>query len=97
MKRFREALYDKCLSKSTINNYSFAIAEYHRMIGANAEEVRQPFLSRDDRIPDYFKQEDVIRIFSVCYKLKHLVVLQTLVYGCLKASELCNWITEIST
>ena len=81
IKRFREALFDIHLSRSTINNYSFAIAEYHRMIGAYSEEVRQPFLSRDDRIPDYLTEDEVIRIFAVCLNLKHLAMLQTLFYG----------------
>jgi integrase/recombinase XerD len=88
--RFRKILFEKNLSRSTINNYSFAIIEYHRMIDESADEIKLPFLSKDDRIPDYFTQEDVIRIFSVCHNLKHLAMLQTLFYGCLRASELCN-------
>ena len=48
MKRFRATLFERRLSRSTINNYSFAIAEYHRMIGLDDEEVKLPFLSRDD-------------------------------------------------
>jgi integrase/recombinase XerD len=90
VKQFRSTLFEKRLSRSTINNYSFAVAEYHIMIGASSEEVKQPFLSRDNRIPDYFSQDDVNNIFAVCHNLKHLAMMQTLFYGCLRASELCN-------
>jgi integrase/recombinase XerD len=38
----------------------------------------------------YFTEEEVILIFGVCHNLKHLAMLQTLFYGCLRASELCN-------
>jgi integrase/recombinase XerD len=41
-------------------------------------------------LPYYFTEEEVILIFGVCHNLKHLAMLQTLFYGCLRASELCN-------
>ncbi len=84
---FRETLHKKNLSRSTINNYSFAIKKYHQMWG---EQIENPFLKRNDEIPYYFNEEDVLRIFSVIRNIKHLAMLQTIFYGCLRASELCS-------
>jgi integrase/recombinase XerD len=84
---FREQLISKNLSRSSVNNYSFAIKYYYRMIG---EEVSFPFIKRNNNLPYYFDEEDVLKIFSVCHNLKHYAMLQTLFYGCLRASELCN-------
>jgi integrase/recombinase XerD len=84
---FREQLIAKNLSRSSLNNYSFAIKCYYRMIG---EDISFPFLKRNNNLPYYFDQEDVLRIFSACNNLKHYAMLQTVFYGCLRASELCN-------
>jgi integrase/recombinase XerD len=84
---FRDQLLSKNLSRSSLNNYSFAIKCYYRMIG---EEISFPFLKRNNHLPYYFDQEDVLRIFALCNNLKHYAMLQTLFYGCLIASELCN-------
>lgn len=84
---FRETLHQKNLSRSTINNYSFAIKKYHEMWG---ETIEYPFLKRNDDIPYYFDEEDVLRIFSAIHNIKHLAMLQTIFYSCLRASELCN-------
>lgn len=84
---FRDTLHDKNLARSTINNYSFAMACYHSMYG---EEVSFPFMKRNDEIPYYFDGDEVARVFSACNNLKHLAMLQTLFYGCLRATELCN-------
>jgi integrase/recombinase XerD len=90
IQRFRSGLFDRNLSRSTINNYSFAILEFHKMLGEKGDDIKQPFLSRNDRIPDFFTEDEVIRIFAACRNLKHLSMLKTLFYGCLRASELCN-------
>jgi integrase/recombinase XerD len=86
-KSFREQLIEINLARSTINNYSFAINLYYKMIGI---EIYFPFLERNDNLPYYFDEDDVSRIFSSCRNLKHLTMLKTLFYGCLRASELCN-------
>jgi integrase/recombinase XerD len=83
----RETLHDRGLARSTINNYSFAIINYHRMLG---ETLRLPFIKRNDQLPYYFNEDDVLRIFSVVYNIKHLAMLQTIFYGCLRASEMVN-------
>lgn len=85
--RYRQMLLDRNLSRSTINNCSFAMAHYHKMQG---NPVKLPFLKRNDEIPYYFDQDDVLRIFSVCNNIKHLAMLKTLFYASLRAFELCN-------
>jgi integrase/recombinase XerD len=85
--RFRDSLHDRNLARSTINNYSFAISTYHKMHG---EEVSFPFMKRNNELPFYFDEDEVLRIFGVCNNVKHYAMLQTLFYGCLRASELCN-------
>ena len=44
----------------------------------------------NNQIPYYFTSEDVDHIFSKINNIKHLAMLQTLFYGYLRASELCN-------
>jgi integrase/recombinase XerD len=84
---YRQTLFDKNLARSTINNYSSAVAHYHKMIGGS---VDLPFLKRNDEIPYYFDPDDILRIFSVCGNIKHLAMLKTLFYCSLRASEACN-------
>ncbi len=74
-KDFRETLHERNLSRSTINNYSFAIKKYHEMWN---EKIEYVFLKRNDEIPYYFDEEDVLRLFSVIYNIKHLAMLQKL-------------------
>jgi len=85
--RFRDSLLENNLSRSAINNYSFAITNYHEMLG---DSIDMPFMKRNDELPYYFDEDDVLRIFSVCHNIKHLSMLQTAFYGCLRASELCH-------
>jgi len=84
---FREELLSRNLSRSSVNNYSFAIKSYYKMIG---EDISFPFLKRNNDLPYYFDEDDVLRIFSACSNMKHYAMLQTLFYGCLRASELCH-------
>ncbi|MGD0951065.1 MAG: tyrosine-type recombinase/integrase [Methanotrichaceae archaeon] len=84
---FRMTFIDKRLARSTINNCSLAITHYHNMLG---NPVDFPFLKRNDEIPYFFDQDDVLRIFSVCNNIKHLAMLKTLFYASLRAFELCN-------
>lgn len=84
--RFQEALHDLKLSRSTLNQYGYAIKAYHRMFG---EKVEYPRLNPNNNIPYYFTSEEVRKIFSVCSNFKHYAMLTTLFYGALRASELC--------
>jgi len=45
-------------------------------------------LERNDSLPYYFDESDVLKIFSVCNNIKHLAMLKTLFYGCLRSGEL---------
>jgi integrase/recombinase XerD len=83
--RFRETL--RGLSQSTINNYSFAIKSYYEMCG---QSIDFKFVKPNNTIPYFFDENDIAKIFSVCNNIKHLAMLQTLFYGCLRASELCS-------
>ncbi len=85
--KFREMLMERNLARSTLNNYSFAIKTYHKMLG---ESIEMPFLKRNDELPYYFDGGDITKIFDACGNIKHFAMLQTLFYGCLRASELCN-------
>jgi integrase/recombinase XerD len=85
--RFKESLHSWKLGRSTLNQYGYAIKAYHSMIGVKVEYKR---LSPYNYLPLYFTAEEVDRIFSAVKNLKHLAILKTLFYGCIRASELCN-------
>jgi integrase/recombinase XerD len=87
LERFRDTLAEKKVSRSTKNQYNYAIRAYHAMVGEKIEIKR---LEPNNQIPYYFEGDDVIKIFSVIHNLKHLCILKTLFYGALRASELCN-------
>jgi integrase/recombinase XerD len=84
---FREMLHSERLSRSTLNQYGYAAKAYHEMTGTPITFKR---ISPNNQIPFYFSDEDVDRIFSVISNIKHLAMLSTLFYGCLRASELCG-------
>lgn len=85
--KYRDTLIDKGLSKSHINNSCFAIKRYYQMNGINWKFNK---FRIDDELPYYFDDKDVLRIFSVCTNIKHLAMLKTLFFGCLRSSELCR-------
>lgn len=75
------------MSRSTINQYGYAIKAYHKMLGDKVEFKR---LSSYNYLPLYFSADEVERIFDTVRNIKHLAVLKTRFYGCLRVSELCN-------
>jgi len=87
VEEFRASLFDRNLSRSTINNHCYAITRYYAMLG---EELKLPRLKIDNTIPYYFDQDEIIKIFESCSNIKHLAILKTLFYACLRSSELCN-------
>lgn len=87
LENFRDYLAEKKASRSTKNQYNYAIKAYHAMLG---EKIQIKRLEPNNQIPYYFDKEDVIKIFSVITNLKHLAMMQTLFYACLRANELCN-------
>lgn len=84
---FRDYMADRKMARSTKNQYNYAIKAYHAMLGDPIEMKR---LEPNNQIPYYFDKDDVIKIFSVITNLKHIAMLQTIFYACLRASELCN-------
>jgi integrase/recombinase XerD len=84
---FRDSMIDKGLSRSHINNTCFAVKKFYEMKG-----ILWSFtvLRTNEGIPYYFSESDVTEIFGVCTNIKHLAMLQTLFYGCLRSSELCK-------
>jgi integrase len=89
LEQFRDVLAKRKTSRSTRNQYNYAIRAYHAMLGEKIEVKR---LEPNNKIPYYFDGQDVLTIFSVIHNLKHLAILKTLFYGALRASELCNLI-----
>ncbi len=85
--KFRETLHDNDLSRSSINNYCFSIKRYYEMCG---KTIDFNFVRPMNTIPHFFDENDIARIFGVCSNIKHFAMLQTLFYGCLRASELCG-------
>lgn len=84
---YRAMLIEKGLSRSHLNNSCFAIKKFFEM---NNQVWNFTVLRSNNAIPYYFNEEDVLAIFSVCSNIKHLAMLQTLFYGCLRSSELCK-------
>lgn len=84
---YRAFLIDKRMSRGHINNTSSAIKKFYKM---NNIEWSFTILKLNESVPYYFDERDVLAIFRVCSNLKHLAMLQTLFYGCLRSSELCR-------
>jgi integrase/recombinase XerD len=84
---YRASLIDRRLSRGHINNVCFAIKKFYNM---NNIAWNFTILKRNEGIPYYFDRKDVLAIFRVCSNIKHLAMLRTLFYGCLRSSELCR-------
>jgi len=85
--QFRETLFDQKLKRCTLNQYAYSAKAYHEMIGCPIIVHR---MEPNNQIPYYFTEEDVENIFNAVNNIKHLAMLQTLFYACLRASELCD-------
>src|SRR5512136_881235 len=58
---YRDHLLDRNLSRSSVNNYCFAVKNFHRMLG---QDVKFPFLKRTNEIPYFFTSSEANRIFD---------------------------------
>lgn len=87
LEEFRNNLFDKHLARSTINNFSFAIMRYQEMLG---EPINFTILRRNETLPGFFTEDEILSIFASIHNLKHLAMLKIGFYGCLRSSELCN-------
>ncbi|MFZ3147769.1 MAG: tyrosine-type recombinase/integrase [Methanothrix sp.] len=84
---YNDYLHERKLSRSTLNQIAYAARSYHRMLGGDLPVKR---LEPHNEIPHYFHEEDVIKIFSVISNIKHLAMLETLFFACIRVSELIN-------
>lgn len=84
---YHNALHQKKLSKTAMNNFAAAITKYQEMI---KKPVKLPFLKTTKRLPYFFDETDITKLFSACKNIKHLCMLKVLFYGCLRPGELCN-------
>ena len=60
---------------------------------ANFKELKSElntYLKPNEGVPYYFDDKDVLMIFGMCSNIKHLAMLKTLFYGCLRSNELCK-------
>jgi integrase/recombinase XerD len=85
---YRDIKIANGLARSSLNNLGFAVKHFYKM---NGIDYSFPFIKPNDQIPYYFDEKDVLAIFDCAsHHIKHMAMLQTLFYGCLRASELCN-------
>ena len=84
---YRDHLLDRNLSNSSVANYSYAIKNFHKMLG---QDIKFPHLKRANEIPYFFSSFEVNKIFDNINNIKHLAMFKTAFYACLRASELCN-------
>lgn len=85
--KFRNQLVDRRLSKSSINNYSFVIKNYHKMIDM---PVKLPFIKMGEKLPYFFDERDVQKIFDATTNIKYRAILQIGFFAALRTSELSN-------
>jgi integrase/recombinase XerD len=84
---YRDQLLERNLSRSSVNNYCFAVKNFHKMMG---QDVKFQFLKRSNQIPYFFTSMEVTQIFDQIGNIKHLAMFKAAFYACLRASELCN-------
>jgi integrase/recombinase XerD len=84
---YRDMLIENRFSRTHINNTCFAVKKFYQM---NNIEWNFKFLKPNEGVPYYFDEKDVSAIFNVCSNIKHLAMLKTLFYGCLRSNELCK-------
>lgn len=84
---YRNHLLDRNLSRASVNNYCFAVKNFHRMLG---QDITFPYLKRTNQIPYFFMSPEVNQIFDQINNIKHLAMFKTAFYACLRASELCS-------
>ncbi len=84
---FRADLLKSNRKRATVNLYSAAIKQFHKMYG---EEVDLPYLKLNNKVPYFLTADDVLRILSIIPNLKHYSMISVCFYCMLRASELIN-------
>jgi hypothetical protein len=80
---YRDRLIDNKYSRTYINNTCFAIKKFYQM---NEIKWDFPFLKPNEGVPYYFDEKDILGIFGACTNIKHLAMLKTLFFGCLRSN-----------
>jgi integrase/recombinase XerD len=85
---YRDSLIEDGVAASSVNTVGCALKQFYSMYG---EIYKIKTLRVRNTIPYFFSEDEVGRIFDAAsHNIKHLAMLQTMFYGCLRASELCN-------
>jgi integrase/recombinase XerD len=85
---FRNHLIEEQVAPSSINTIFCSVKKFY---GMYREDFKFKALRVRNTIPYFFSEDEVMRIFDAAsHNIKHLAMLQTLFYGCLRANELCN-------
>ena len=85
---FRDSLIEDGVAASSVNTVGCALKQFYGMYG---EQFKIKTLRVRNIIPYFFSEDEVGRIFDAAnHNIKHLAMLQTMFYGCLRASELCD-------
>lgn len=80
---FRENLIEKHVAPSGLNTLCCAIKQFYSMHG---EKFEFKALRVRNAIPYFFTEDEVGRIFDAAsHNIKHLAMLQTMFYGCLRS------------
>jgi integrase len=85
--KFRADLLKSNRKRATINLYSAAIRQFHKM---NGEEVELPYLKVNNKLPYCRSQDDILKILSIIPNFKHYTIISLCFYCMLRASELIN-------
>jgi hypothetical protein len=80
--RFRADLLRSNRKRTTINLYSAAIKQFHKMYG---EDVDMPYLKLSNKPPYFLTSDDVLKILSVINNLKHCAMISVSFYCILRA------------
>ena len=100
LKRFRRYLEGQGMREATITGYMgnagryLKFAKSDRPLNQDFERFRDNLAERKvsrstkNQIPYYFDKNDGIKVFNVIRKIKHIAMLQTVFYACLRSSEL---------
>ena len=67
---YRNILLDRKLSRSSVNNYCFAVKNFHKMLG---QDIGFTFLKRSNEIPYFFKSSEINKIFDLSIQTDKLM------------------------
>jgi integrase/recombinase XerD len=80
-------LVEPKLARSTVNIWGAALKAFYKSRGM---ELTLPYMKVSNKIPYFFREEEVLAIFSSCTNLKHYTMLSLMFYCMLRAGDLIN-------